>query len=133
MRGVLLAGAALFASSANAETIALPSEPETAPDWSVITPVVEQRILERLDHPLLASIEWVQGFAWGTMKSVVGDREFGWVACGKLSKETGKKGRHFSVLYAPSGQIEFGYAGKIHSSCWTRPYVEPNQSRALNR
>jgi|GEM_PF-5321582 len=127
MRGIILAGAALLATSASAETIALPAEPDVAPDWSAITPVIEQRIVERLDHPDQARIEWIQGFAWGTMKSVIGGREFGWVACGKLAKGPDKKGRQFSVLYAPSGQIEFGYAGKIHSSCWTRTYVPPNQ------
>jgi hypothetical protein len=77
-----------------------------------------------------ARIEWIQGYAWGSMKHVIGGRDYGWVACGAVitpKRSGGERKRQFSVLANPNGSIMFGYAGKVHSSCWTRGYVPINQ------
>lgn len=120
-----------LASPSAADVVALPTEPSEHPDWGALGKRTSEAVLESLKHPAGAEIEWIQGFQWGTMKEVVGGRTYGWVACGLLKRPASGGGRiskrQISVLAEPNGRIIFDYAGKSHSSCWTRDYVAPNQ------
>jgi len=119
-------------SLAAGKVVALPSEPADHPDWVELGNRASRAIIASLKDPNGSEVSWLQGFQWGSMKDVVGGRAYGWVACGYLSRLNQESGavrkRQISVLAEPSGRIMFDYAGKSHSSCWTRPYVAPNQN-----
>ena len=127
----LIAGLTLVSAPAIAEVVTLPSEPSSHPEWAALGEKASNAVLSSLRNAEGAEIEWTQGFQWGTMKEVVGARTYGWVACGLLKRPRGDTAviskRQISVLAEPNGRIIFDYAGKSHSSCWTRAYVAPNQ------
>lgn len=138
MRAVLILLAATTsaffpASPAGAvgKVVTSPAEPDEHPDWADLGRKSSEAIVASLKNPEGAEVSWIQGFQWGSMKDVVGGRIHGWVACGYLVKTDSEtkavRKRQISVLAEPGGRIMFDYAGKSHSSCWTRAYVAPNQ------
>jgi hypothetical protein len=128
---IFLPAFAMTPLPANADVVALPSEPAEHPDWRDLGKRASQAILGSLRNAEGAEVEWTQGFEWGSMKEVVGSRAYGWVACGLLKRSGSNPAkvskRQISALVEPNGRIIFDYAGKSHSSCWTRGYVPPNQ------
>jgi len=106
-----------------------PPEPIPAPDFADVTRKGSNILLGELFDPSSAQFSWISGYSWGYLKPLLGRRDFGWIACGRLNAKNRMGGyvgaKPVFIFVNAAGTVTADYVRSWISTCDKAPNVTP--------
>ncbi len=111
-----------LATASNAQQTA---EPPSHPDWTTTTKRGTDILLGELFDPSSAQFSWISGYSWGFLKPILGKRQQGWIACGRLNAKNRMGGyvgaKPVLIFVSEAGTVTADYVSSWISTCDKAP------------